>query len=170
MLFRSLRKTKPNRVKGYTSGNSCITEVVIDNKPAKLLVDPGAFWSCVGKSFLKTCSPNFEDQLLPIDGIKFNISSSTMKALGLFEHICPMLRITVKFFVMENCSNTHFILGNDYWIMYGIDLHNNKDRYFTIGDNKRQKFAFLPFKRKITVSEVAPVNLELERLNSEKLN
>ncbi|MBW0533275.1 hypothetical protein O181_072990 [Austropuccinia psidii MF-1] len=30
--------------------------------------------------------------------------------------------------------------------MYGIDLHNNKDRYFTIGDNKHQKFAFLPFK------------------------
>ncbi|MBW0589741.1 hypothetical protein O181_129456 [Austropuccinia psidii MF-1] len=34
--------------------------------------------------------------------------------------------------------------------MYGIDLHNNKDRYFTIGDNKHQKFAFLPFERQIT--------------------
>ncbi|MBW0537926.1 hypothetical protein O181_077641 [Austropuccinia psidii MF-1] len=40
--------------------------------------------------------------------------------------------------------------------MHGIDLHNNKDRYFTIGDNKRQKFAFLPFKRQIRVSKVAP--------------
>ncbi|MBW0542447.1 hypothetical protein O181_082162 [Austropuccinia psidii MF-1] len=54
--------------------------------------------------------------------------------------------------------------------MYGIDLHNNKDRYFTIGDNKRQKFAFLPFKRQITVSKVAPVSLELERFKSEQLN
>ncbi|MBW0582523.1 hypothetical protein O181_122238, partial [Austropuccinia psidii MF-1] len=65
-------KTKPNRGKGYTAGNSCITEVVIDNKPTKRMLYPGAFFSCVGKSFLKTCVPNFEDRLLPIDGMKFN--------------------------------------------------------------------------------------------------
>ncbi|MBW0465992.1 hypothetical protein O181_005707 [Austropuccinia psidii MF-1] len=54
--------------------------------------------------------------------------------------------------------------------MYGIDLHNNKDRYFTIGDNKHQKFAFLQLKRQITVRKVAPVSLELEQFKSEKLN
>ncbi|MBW0549682.1 hypothetical protein O181_089397 [Austropuccinia psidii MF-1] len=54
--------------------------------------------------------------------------------------------------------------------MYGIDLNNNKDRYFTIEDNKNQKFAFLPFKRQITVRKVAPVNLELEKFKSEQLN
>ncbi|MBW0515033.1 hypothetical protein O181_054748 [Austropuccinia psidii MF-1] len=54
--------------------------------------------------------------------------------------------------------------------MYVIDLYNNKDTYFTIGDNKHQKFAFLTFKRQITVSKVAPVNLELGRLKSEQLN
>ncbi|MBW0534397.1 hypothetical protein O181_074112 [Austropuccinia psidii MF-1] len=54
--------------------------------------------------------------------------------------------------------------------MYGIDLHSNKDRYFTIGDNKRQKFAFLPFKIQITVSKVAPVILERERFRSEQFN
>ncbi|MBW0511738.1 hypothetical protein O181_051453 [Austropuccinia psidii MF-1] len=42
--------------------------------------------------------------------------------------------------------------------MYGIDLHNKKDRYFTIGDNKHQKFEFLTFERQITVSKVAPEN------------
>ncbi|MBW0539868.1 hypothetical protein O181_079583 [Austropuccinia psidii MF-1] len=135
----------------------------------------GAFFSCVGKSFLKTAVPNFEDQLLPIDGIKVNIASNPMKALGIFEtnvifpHINGNLRMTVAFIVMENCSSTHFILGNDYLIMYGIDLHNNRDRYFTIGDNKRQKFAFLPFIRQITVNKVSPVNLELEKFKSEQL-
>ncbi|MBW0512210.1 hypothetical protein O181_051925 [Austropuccinia psidii MF-1] len=54
--------------------------------------------------------------------------------------------------------------------MYGIDLHNNKDRYFTIEDNKRQKFAFLPFKRQITVRKVPPVSLELVKIKSEQLN
>ncbi|MBW0551825.1 hypothetical protein O181_091540 [Austropuccinia psidii MF-1] len=67
-----LMKTKPNRGHGYTAGKSCITGVVINNKPTKLLLGPGAFCSCVGKSFLKNCVPNFEDQFLPIDGIKFD--------------------------------------------------------------------------------------------------
>ncbi|MBW0541357.1 hypothetical protein O181_081072 [Austropuccinia psidii MF-1] len=44
--------------------------------------------------------------------------------------------------------------------MYGIDVHNNKDRYFTIGDNKHKKFAFLPFKRQITLNE-AEISLHL---------
>ncbi|MBW0527992.1 hypothetical protein O181_067707 [Austropuccinia psidii MF-1] len=53
--------------------------------------------------------------------------------------------------------------------MYGIDLHNNKYRYFTIGDNKCQKFSFLTFKRQITVNKVSPVNLQLEKFKSEQL-
>ncbi|MBW0537373.1 hypothetical protein O181_077088 [Austropuccinia psidii MF-1] len=171
-----LMKTKQNRGKGYTAGNSFLTEVLIDKKPTIPLLDPGAFCSCVGKSFLKTCAPNFEDQLLPIDGIKYNSASNPMKALGIFQtnvifpHINGDLKINVAFVVMENCSSTHFILGNDYVIMYGIDLHSNKDRYFTIRENKCQKFAFLPLKRKITVSKVEPLNLELERFKSEQLN
>ncbi|MBW0581309.1 hypothetical protein O181_121024 [Austropuccinia psidii MF-1] len=52
--------------------------------------------------------------------------------------------------------------------MYGIDFHNNKDRYFDIGDNERQKFAFLPFKREITANKVSPVNFELEKFKSEQ--
>ncbi|MBW0519693.1 hypothetical protein O181_059408 [Austropuccinia psidii MF-1] len=171
-----LMKTKPNRGNFYTAVNSCLTEVVIENKPTKLLLDPGAFCSCVGKSFLKTCVQNFEDQLLPIDGIKLNSASNPIKALGIcetnviFPPINGNLRIIVEFVVMENFSSTHFILGNDYLIMYRIKLHNNKDRYFTIGDNKHQKFAFLPFKTHITVSKVAPVSLELERFKSEYIN
>ncbi|MBW0503811.1 hypothetical protein O181_043526 [Austropuccinia psidii MF-1] len=111
-----LMKTKQNSRKGYTDGNSCITEVVIDKKTTKPLLYPGAFCSFAGKSFLKTCVPNFEDQLLPIDGIKFNSASGPMKELFIFEtnvifpHINGNLRITVEFFVMENFSSTHFTL------------------------------------------------------------
>ncbi|MBW0514538.1 hypothetical protein O181_054253 [Austropuccinia psidii MF-1] len=54
--------------------------------------------------------------------------------------------------------------------MYGISLHNNKDRHLTIGDNNDQKFSFLPFKRQVTVRKVSPVSLELEKFKSEKLN
>ncbi|MBW0556251.1 hypothetical protein O181_095966 [Austropuccinia psidii MF-1] len=171
-----LMKTKPKRGKGYTTGKSCITEVVIEKQPPKCLLYPGAFCSCVGKSFLNTCVPNFENQVLPIDGIKFNSANNSMKAFGIFEtnviftHIDGDLRITVEFVVMENFSSTHFIFPNDHFIMYGIGLHNKKDRYFTIGDNKHQKCSFLPCKRQIKVSKVAPVNLELERFKSEQFN
>ncbi|MBW0540674.1 hypothetical protein O181_080389 [Austropuccinia psidii MF-1] len=144
-MHNLLRPKKTGGI-GYTAGNSCITEVEIENKPTKLLLDPEAFCSCVGKSFLKTCVPNFEDKLLPIDGIKFNSESIPMKELGIFEttfifpHINGNLRITVEFVVMENCSSTHLILGNDYLII------------------------------QTTVSKVSPVNLELEKFKSEQLN
>ncbi|MBW0555510.1 hypothetical protein O181_095225 [Austropuccinia psidii MF-1] len=54
--------------------------------------------------------------------------------------------------------------------MYGIDLHKNKYRYFTIGGTKSQILAFLPSKRKITVNYVSPVKLELEKFKSEQTN
>ncbi|MBW0514174.1 hypothetical protein O181_053889 [Austropuccinia psidii MF-1] len=163
-------KTKPNRGKGYTTGNSCITEVVINNEPTKILLDPGAFCSCGVKSFLQAFVPNFQDQLLPIDGMKFNSESNPMKSLVIFPHINGNLRMSVEFVVMKDCSSTHFILRNDYLIMYGIDLHKNKDRYFTIRDNKHHKLSFLPFKRQIKVSKLSLVILELEKFNYEQLN
>ncbi|MBW0514502.1 hypothetical protein O181_054217 [Austropuccinia psidii MF-1] len=48
---------------------------------------------------------------------------------------------------MDNCTSNHFILGNDYLSTYGIDISNQKDRYSTIGDNKRQRFGFFNNKR-----------------------
>ncbi|MBW0553939.1 hypothetical protein O181_093654 [Austropuccinia psidii MF-1] len=53
--------------------------------------------------------------------------------------------------------------------MYFLDFHNKKDKYFTIGDNKHQKSAFLPFKRQSIVNKVSPVNLKLEKFKSEQL-
>ncbi|MBW0533115.1 hypothetical protein O181_072830 [Austropuccinia psidii MF-1] len=44
-----MKKTKPSRGKGYTDGSSCITNIVINNREAKLHLDWGAFCTCVGK-------------------------------------------------------------------------------------------------------------------------
>ncbi|MBW0475003.1 hypothetical protein O181_014718 [Austropuccinia psidii MF-1] len=52
---------------------------------------------------------------------------------------------------MDNCTNNQFILGNNSLSSYGIDISNQKDRYFTIGDNKRQKFGFLNNKEQMKV-------------------
>ncbi|MBW0544815.1 hypothetical protein O181_084530 [Austropuccinia psidii MF-1] len=80
-----------------------------------------------------------------------------MKPLGIidltliFPHPSQCVRIKVEFVVMDNCTSNHFILGNDYLSIYGIDISNQKDRYFTIGDNKRQICGFLNNKRQIKV-------------------
>ncbi|MBW0543066.1 hypothetical protein O181_082781 [Austropuccinia psidii MF-1] len=69
----------------------------------------------------------------------------------IFPHPSQCIRVKVEFAVMDNSTSYQFILGNDYLSIYGIDISNQKDRYFTIGDNKRQKFGFLNNKRQITV-------------------
>ncbi|MBW0494718.1 hypothetical protein O181_034433 [Austropuccinia psidii MF-1] len=53
--------------------------------------------------------------------------------------------------VMDNCTSQNIILGNDYLNIYGIDINNLQDRYFTIGENKRKKFAFSNMSKQISV-------------------
>ncbi|MBW0585415.1 hypothetical protein O181_125130 [Austropuccinia psidii MF-1] len=98
-----------------------------------------------------------------------------MKPLGIidltiiFPHPSQCVKIKVEFVVMDNCTSNHFILGNDYLSIYGIDISNQKDRYFTRGDNKRQKFGFLHNKKQITVIENKEKSSEKKHFISEQL-
>ncbi|MBW0497304.1 hypothetical protein O181_037019 [Austropuccinia psidii MF-1] len=90
-----------------------------------------------------------------------------MHPLGIFEaamifpHPTGSIRLKVKLCVMDNCTSQHFILGKDYLNISCIDINNHKDRYFTIGENKRQKISFPPEKGEITViRRVKNVNKE----------
>ncbi|MBW0551247.1 hypothetical protein O181_090962 [Austropuccinia psidii MF-1] len=71
---------------------------------------------------------------------------------------------------MHNCTSEHFILGSDYLSIYGIDISNKKDRYFTIGDNKRQKFGFSNNKNKIKGIKNEEKSPEKQSFINEKLN
>ncbi|MBW0521880.1 hypothetical protein O181_061595 [Austropuccinia psidii MF-1] len=162
-----MQKPKPARGKVYTSGSSCITNIVINNREAKIHLDSGAFCTCVGKDYLDKIYTNWQYKLISIEGIKFSTASHNMHPLGIFEaeiifpHPTGSIRLKVEFVGMNNCTSQHFILGNHYLNIYGIHIHNHKDRYFTIGENKRQNFAFSPEKREITViRQVKNVNKE----------
>ncbi|MBW0535596.1 hypothetical protein O181_075311 [Austropuccinia psidii MF-1] len=52
---------------------------------------------------------------------------------------------------MDNCTSQHIILGNYYLHIYVIDINNHKDRYFTIVQDKRQKFAFSNIPKQISM-------------------
>ncbi|MBW0577497.1 hypothetical protein O181_117212 [Austropuccinia psidii MF-1] len=68
-----------------------------------------------------------------------------------FPHPAESVRMKTEIIVMDNCTSQHIILGNYYLNIYGIDINIHKDRYFTIGENKRQKFAFSNIPKQISV-------------------
>ncbi|MBW0545768.1 hypothetical protein O181_085483 [Austropuccinia psidii MF-1] len=162
-----MQKIKPARGKGYTAGLSCITNIVINNREAKIHHDSGAFCTCVGNDYLENIYTNWQDKLMPIEGMKFSCASQNMHPLGIFEaamifpHPAGSIRLKVEFVVMNNCTSKNLILGNDCHNIYGIYINTHKDRYFTIGENERQKLAFHPENREITViRNVKNVNTE----------
>ncbi|MBW0460856.1 hypothetical protein O181_000571 [Austropuccinia psidii MF-1] len=150
-------KTKPARGKGYTAGASCITSILINDIEARVNLDTGAFCTCVGKDYLQAILPGWKNHLVPIYGVQFSSASNNMYALGILEtnlvfpHPAGSVRMKTQIVVMENCKSQHIILGNDYSNIYGIEINNHKDRYFTIGDNKRKKNSFYNRPKQISI-------------------
>ncbi|MBW0482310.1 hypothetical protein O181_022025 [Austropuccinia psidii MF-1] len=150
-------KTKPSRGKGYTTGASCITSILVDDIEAKVNLDTGAFCTCVGKYYLQAILPGWKHYLLPIEGVQFSSSSNNMYPLGIldtnlvFSHPAGSVIINTEIVVIDNCTSQHIILRNDSLNIYGITINNHKDIYFTIGEDKRQKFAFSNMKKQISI-------------------
>ncbi|MBW0572471.1 hypothetical protein O181_112186 [Austropuccinia psidii MF-1] len=48
-----LYRTKPAKGMGYTDGKSSISIAMVDNQEAKVNLDTGAYYTCVGESYLK---------------------------------------------------------------------------------------------------------------------
>ncbi|MBW0550176.1 hypothetical protein O181_089891 [Austropuccinia psidii MF-1] len=150
-------KTKPAGGKGYNSGASCMTSVLMNDIEAKVNLDTGAFGTCVGKDYLQVILPEWKNHLLPIEGVQFSSASNNMYPLGIldtnlvFPHPVGSIRVKTQIVVMENCTSQHIIFGNDYLHIYGIHIINHKDKYFTIGENKRQKFSFSNMPKQISI-------------------
>ncbi|MBW0529366.1 hypothetical protein O181_069081 [Austropuccinia psidii MF-1] len=87
----------------------------------------------------------------------------------IFPHPSQCISLKVEFVVMDNCTSNHFILGNDYSSIYGIDISNQKGRYSTTGDNKRKTFGFLNNKKQITVINNEEKITEKDFFTAEKL-
>ncbi|MBW0536653.1 hypothetical protein O181_076368 [Austropuccinia psidii MF-1] len=64
-----LYRNKPEKGMGYTSGKSSISIVMVENQEAKVNLDTGAYCTCVGNSHLKTLVPDWEEKLIPIQGV-----------------------------------------------------------------------------------------------------
>ncbi|MBW0529899.1 hypothetical protein O181_069614 [Austropuccinia psidii MF-1] len=150
-------KTKPVKGKGYTSGASCIKSVLINYFESKVNLDTGAFCNCIVKEYLQIILPEWKNYLLPIEGVQFSSFSNNMYHLCIldtnivFPHHTGSVRMKTEIVLMYNFTSQHIILGNDYLNIYGIDIDNHKDRYFTIGENKKPKFAFSNMPKQISI-------------------
>ncbi|MBW0568658.1 hypothetical protein O181_108373 [Austropuccinia psidii MF-1] len=87
----------------------------------------------------------------------------------IYPHPSQFIKIKVELLLMENCTSNHFILVNDYFSINAIDISNQEDRYFNIGDNKRHKFGFLKNNKQITVIRNEEPNPEKHSFISEQL-
>ncbi|MBW0513643.1 hypothetical protein O181_053358 [Austropuccinia psidii MF-1] len=58
---------KPARGKGYTSGASCITSVLINDVEDQVNIDTGEFCTFIGKDYLQIILPEWRNHLLPIE-------------------------------------------------------------------------------------------------------
>ncbi|MBW0588550.1 hypothetical protein O181_128265, partial [Austropuccinia psidii MF-1] len=98
-----LYRTKPAKGMGYTAGKSSISIVMVNNQEAKVKLDTGAYCGCVGKGYLRTIVPDWQEKLIPIQGVKFSSASESMKPLGIidltliFPHPSQCVRIKVEF-------------------------------------------------------------------------
>ncbi|MBW0512578.1 hypothetical protein O181_052293 [Austropuccinia psidii MF-1] len=110
---------------GYTAGKSSISIVMVENQEEKVNLDTGAYCTCVGKSYLKTIVPDWDNKPIPIQGLKFSSESESMKPLGiidltlLFPHPSKCTRLKVEFVVMDNCTSA--IIGHEVDIILNVE-------------------------------------------------
>ncbi|MBW0535969.1 hypothetical protein O181_075684 [Austropuccinia psidii MF-1] len=124
---------------------------------AKVNLDTGAFCTCVCKDSLQAILSGWKNHLLPIEGVQSSSSGNNMYPLGIldtnlvFPHPAVSVQMKTDIVVMDNCTSQHIIIENDYLNIYGIYINNHRDRYFTIGKNRRQKFAFSNIPKQISI-------------------
>jgi hypothetical protein len=177
-----LMKCKPDKGKAHLTGKSNLTTVLIKDKEHSCLLDSGASCSIVSQDLLNMILPAWREVLMPINHAKFHSCSDQLEPLGIvempliFPHTRGSVRIIAEFVVMKNARINYLILGNDYMSLYGFDITNSRERFFTIGnENKRKKFSFKShhYERmtpSTEISAVKQVNKSLQLFIKEELS
>ncbi|MBW0509512.1 hypothetical protein O181_049227 [Austropuccinia psidii MF-1] len=121
--------------------------VCIDNAQHPLIIDSGAHFFIVARSFLDNHFPNWEKQLLPTKAKNFKSASGKITSIGpimkdiIIPHRKGVIRLNPEFVALDDAHIQVFLLGTDYKRMYSIDIPNSKNRHITIGTNKKKKFS-----------------------------
>ncbi|MBW0507534.1 hypothetical protein O181_047249 [Austropuccinia psidii MF-1] len=85
IIDSKLHRAKPAKVMGYTSRKSGIRIFMLRNQEARVNLDTGEYFTCAGKNYLQTLVPDWENQLIPIQGVRFSSVSESMKHIGIID-------------------------------------------------------------------------------------
>ncbi|MBW0565726.1 hypothetical protein O181_105441 [Austropuccinia psidii MF-1] len=137
----------PTKGMEYIHGTATKMAVCIDNAQHPLIINSGAHFSIVARTYLDNHFPNWETQLFQTKAKSFKSESAKMTSIGkiikeiIITHRKGNIRLNPEFFVLEDAHIQGFFLGTDYQRMYGIDIYNSKNRHITIGKNKEKIFS-----------------------------
>ncbi|POW21490.1 hypothetical protein PSHT_02381 [Puccinia striiformis] len=171
-----LMKCKPDKGKAHLLGSQNLTNVLIDGNQYTCLLDSGASCSIISQQLLHSIKPLWQDNLMPIHQARFHSCSDQLIPLGvvelplIFPHTKGSVRVQTEFVVMKNARMNYIIIGNDYLSLYGFDINNSKDRYFTIGnENKKKKFSFKSHQAEVMTpsSEISAVTKQKTLMSHE---
>ncbi|MBW0486753.1 hypothetical protein O181_026468 [Austropuccinia psidii MF-1] len=102
--------------------------VFIDNSQHPLIIDSGAHFSIVARSYLDNHFPNWEKQLLSTKEKNFKGASERMTSIGtinkeiIIPHRKGNIRLNPESVVLDDSHIQGFLLGTDYQRIYGIDI------------------------------------------------
>ncbi|MBW0577712.1 hypothetical protein O181_117427 [Austropuccinia psidii MF-1] len=123
--------------------------VCIENAKHSLIIDSGAHCSIVARNYVDKHFSNWESQLLPTEAKNFKSASGQITSIGtiikeiIIPHRKGKIRLNPEFVVLDDAHIQGLLLGTDYQRIYGIDIDNGKNRYITIGTNKKINFHFI---------------------------
>ncbi|MBW0538272.1 hypothetical protein O181_077987 [Austropuccinia psidii MF-1] len=137
----------PTKGMAYIHGTAIKMTFCIDNAQRPLIIDSEAHCFIVARNYLDNHFPNWEKPLLPTKAKNFKINSGEMTSIGtiikeiIIPHRKGNIRLNPESVVLDDAQIQGFLLGTDYQRMYGINIHNSKNRHITIGTNKEKKFS-----------------------------
>ena len=70
---------------GYKSGESSISIATLSNQEARTNMDTGAYCTYAVKGYLQTLVPDWENQVIPIQGLNLSSESGGMKPHGILD-------------------------------------------------------------------------------------
>ncbi|MBW0483610.1 hypothetical protein O181_023325 [Austropuccinia psidii MF-1] len=133
---------RPTKGMACLHGTATKITVCIDNAQHSLIIDSGACFSIVSRTYMDHYIPNWDKQLFIIKAKKFKSASGKKKSIGkinkeiIIPHRKANIGLNPEFFVLEDAHIQGVLLGTDYQRMYGIDIQNK----FSIGEEPLGKF------------------------------
>ncbi|MBW0478878.1 hypothetical protein O181_018593 [Austropuccinia psidii MF-1] len=135
----------PTRGMAYIHGTATKITLCIDNSQHQLIIDSGTHCSIVARNYLDNHFPNWGKQLFPTKARNFKSTSGKMTSIGtiikeiIIPHRKGNIRLNPELVVLDDAHIQGFLLGTDYQRMYGIDIHNSKNRHLTNGTHREKK-------------------------------